>query len=291
MTSSDTVIILQARLASERLPGKALERLAGETLVGHCLRRLTAAGVAPVVLATTVAPQDDALAAEAERLGVRVIRGARTDVLRRFTQVIHETGASYVVRATGDNPAVDVRAASRVLTALRAAGADHCCERDLPYGTAVEAVRSDALLDAGARATEPYDREHVTTFIKFNRFRYRVLTPDAPRALRRPDLRFTVDTADDLAYMRSLLERVTHRVRGSMSEVRSPFRSSVVQSPPSTATGRRTAATALGRRTSVVDTGRWTLDSGQHALHDESPVPLVEIIRTADALASEARVA
>lgn len=264
--SSDTVIILQARLASERLPGKALERLAGETLVGHCLRRLTAAGVAPVVLATTVAPQDDALAAEGERLGVRVIRGARTDVLRRFTQVIHETGASYVVRATGDNPAVDVRAASRVLAALRAGGADHCCERDLPYGTAVEAVRSDALLDAGARATEPYDREHVTTYIKFNRFRYRVLMPDAPGALRRPDLRFTVDTPDDLAYMRRVLKLATSRV------------------------GRRTAVKDVGRRTVGADTGRWTLDSGRIAAA-ECPVPLADLIRAADALASEARVA
>jgi spore coat polysaccharide biosynthesis protein SpsF (cytidylyltransferase family) len=264
--SSDTIIILQARLASERLPRKALERLAGETLVGHCLRRLSAAGVAPVVLATTVASEDDALAAEAERLGVRVMRGARTDVLRRFAQVIHETGAAYVVRATADNPAVDVRAAYRVLTALRAGGADYCCERDLPYGAAVEAVRSDALLDAGARATEPYDREHVTTYIKFNRSRYRVLMPDAPRVLRRPDLRFTVDTSADLEYMRRVLELAASRGQGpKSSHVRSSFRSYEVQ----------------GRRTS--DVGRSPAST--------HPVPLVDLIRAADALAAEARVA
>jgi spore coat polysaccharide biosynthesis protein SpsF (cytidylyltransferase family) len=245
--SSDTVIILQARLASKRLPGKALERLAGETLVGHCLRRLMAAGIAPVVLATTVAPQDDALAAEAERLGVPAIRGARTDVLRRFAHVIHQTGAAYVVRATADNPAVDMRAAYRVLTALRAGGADYCCERDLPYGAAVEAVRSDALLDAGARATEAYDREHVTTFLKFNRSRYRVLMPEAPRVLRRPDLRFTVDTPADLKYMRRVLELAATSVQGPMSKVRNPFRSSAI--------------------------------------------PLADIIRTADAMAAEKRVA
>ena len=31
------------------------------------------------------------------------------------------------------------------------------------------------------------------------------MTPVAPAALRRPDLRFTVDTAADLAYMRRVL--------------------------------------------------------------------------------------
>lgn len=238
---TDTVIVLQARLGSQRLRGKVLRRLAGETLLGHCLRRLTQAGVGLVVLATTVDAEDDPLEIEAARFGVRTIRGARYDVLRRFAQVVRETNASYVIRATADNPAVDVHAPGRVLAALRARQADYCCERNLPLGAAVEAVRSDALLDAGARATDPYDREHVTPFIKFNRHRYRVLMPDAPRALRRPDLRFTVDTPADLGYMHQVLVRAAN-VRGPASEVR-------------------------------------------------EPVALVDIIRAADSIAAEARVA
>ncbi|MDE3155852.1 MAG: NTP transferase domain-containing protein [Acidobacteriota bacterium] len=206
MIQPDTVIVLQARMASQRLPGKALARLAGDTLIGHCLRRLTAAAVAPVVLATTVGPEDDALAAEALRYGVRTIRGPREDVLRRFAQVARETGATYVVRATGDDPAIDVEGPARLLEDLRRSGADYCCERGLPHGAAVEAVRADALLDAAAHAVEPYDREHVTPYVKFNRLRYQVRWLDAPIAVRRPDLRVTVDTPADLEYMRQVLE-------------------------------------------------------------------------------------
>ena len=47
-------ILLQARMASTRLPGKALELIEERPLLEHCLRRLVAAGVARVVLATTV---------------------------------------------------------------------------------------------------------------------------------------------------------------------------------------------------------------------------------------------
>ncbi|HVB37348.1 MAG TPA: NTP transferase domain-containing protein [Vicinamibacterales bacterium] len=206
MIQPDTVIVLQARMASQRLPGKAMERLAGDTLVGHCLRRLTSAGLAPVVLATTVALEDDVLAAEALRYGVRVIRGPREDVLRRFAQVARETGAAYLIRATADNPAVDIDGPARVLAAIRAGRADYCCERSLPHGAAVEAVRAEALLDAAAHAVEPYDREHVTPYVKFNRLRYRVLMPEAPAAVRRPDLRVTVDTPADLDYVHQVLE-------------------------------------------------------------------------------------
>ncbi len=206
MIQPDTVIVLQARMASQRLPGKALIRLAGDTLVGHCLRRLTSAGLAPVVLATTVGPEDDVLEGEAARYGVRVIRGPREDVLRRFAQVARETRAAYLIRATGDNPAIDLEGPARVLAAIRHGRADYCCERGLPHGGAVEAMRADALLDAAAHAVDAYDREHVTPYIKFNRLRYRVLMPDAPAPVRRPELRLTVDTPADAAYVHQVLQ-------------------------------------------------------------------------------------
>jgi spore coat polysaccharide biosynthesis protein SpsF (cytidylyltransferase family) len=54
-------IILQARIDSSRLPGKALALIGGKSILEHCLRRLMCAGIAPVVLATTNRPEDDAL--------------------------------------------------------------------------------------------------------------------------------------------------------------------------------------------------------------------------------------
>jgi spore coat polysaccharide biosynthesis protein SpsF len=80
-------------------------------------------------------------------------------------------------------------------------------ERGLPYGAAVEAITRDALRAAAREATAVEDREHVTTFVKRGAARFRLVLPDAPAPLRRPDLRMTVDTADDLTYVRTLFER------------------------------------------------------------------------------------
>ena len=111
-------IILQSRYASTRLFGKALEPLAGHSVLEHCLRRLIKAGVARVVLATTREIEDDALEAVARRLGVAVFRGETNDVLGRFAEAARTFDLDPVVRATGDNPAVDVQAPGRVLAAL-----------------------------------------------------------------------------------------------------------------------------------------------------------------------------
>lgn len=203
-------IILQARLGSSRLPRKALAAIAGQTILEHCLRRLMFAGVAPVVLATTDRPEDQALAAVAHHLGAAVFRGDADDVLGRFVAAAEAFDFDHIVRATGDNPGVDIQAPGRLLGALRLGEADYVCEQGLPYGGAVEAVTRDALVRAAKEATRPDDREHVTTYVRRNSDLFYVVQLAAPAPLRRPDVRVTVDTADDLAHVRTLFERTGH---------------------------------------------------------------------------------
>lgn len=205
----DAVVILQARMGSVRLPGKSLAPLVGgASVVAMCLARLVRAGVAQVLLATTSLPEDDRLEAAASALGVPAFRGPCEDVLTRFLRAAGTVSARFVVRATADNPAVDVDAPRRVLDALVTNGSDHVVEAGLPYGSAVEAVTVDALERADCAADDARDREHVTSLIRRNRTAFASITPLCPPPLRRPDLRFTIDTPDDLVYMRSLLARI-----------------------------------------------------------------------------------
>lgn len=206
--ASEAVVLLQARMGSTRLPGKVLASIGGVPILAHCIQRLLAGGIGRLLVATTVAPEDDAVVEAAARAGVAAIRGSQADVLGRCAQGARRLGAEFVLRATADNPAVDIEAPRRVLDALRRTGADYCCERGLPHGTAVEAMRRSALLDAARLATSAADREHVTTYIRRERSRFRLVGPEAPEAVRRPDLSFTVDTAADLAFMREVTTRL-----------------------------------------------------------------------------------
>ena len=205
---SEAVIILQARTASSRLPRKVLAPIGARALVAHCLARLRIGGAAPVLLATTTNPEDDALAALAARYNVPVFRGPAEDVLQRYVLAAGSVGARFVVRATGDNPAIDIGGPGRVLAVLRASGADHVIEDGLPYGAAVEGVTVDALNRALTMATDPSDREHVTTLIRRDRRQFSPLSVPAPKPVQRPELRVTVDTEGDLRFMRQIAARV-----------------------------------------------------------------------------------
>jgi spore coat polysaccharide biosynthesis protein SpsF len=206
---SRTAIVLQARMGSTRLPGKSLAFLEGKTMVEHCVDRLRSRSGLMVILATTTQSEDDALVDEASRLSVPVVRGSADDVLARYARAASMFDLATIVRATADNPAVDLDAPRRTVDLLIRTGVDHVVERGLPFGSAVEAVSCEALHQANALASDPHDREHVTPFLKRDH-RFRSLDLVAPAAVRRPDRRFTVDTLEDLEFMRGVYRMVTH---------------------------------------------------------------------------------
>jgi spore coat polysaccharide biosynthesis protein SpsF len=123
-----------------------------------------------------------------------------------------------VIRATADNPFVDFDGPARLLRLLDA-GADYAIEEGLPVGAAVEAMRVEVLREAGELASTTYEREHVTPFIRQSVERYAVCAAPAPFELRRPSLRLTVDTRQDLQFVRSLVEQTDEAVLLPLGEV------------------------------------------------------------------------
>ena len=203
---SDALVILQARMGSSRLPGKVLAPIGNRSVLAQCVERLRAAQVGDVVVATTTRPEDEAIVAECGALGVEVMRGPVDDVLARFVAAAAGWSGPYVVRATADNPLVDVDCAARLLRVLDA-GADYAVEEGLPVGAAVEAMRTEVLREAGESASTAYEREHVTPYIKQSPDRFAVRCVPAPFDVRRPSLRLTVDTRHDLQFVRSLVDQ------------------------------------------------------------------------------------
>jgi spore coat polysaccharide biosynthesis protein SpsF len=203
------VIVVQARMTSTRLPGKVLMDLEGRPLLERELERLgRCAHADEVMLAVTTNPDDDPLVALARRLGLRWYRGSEHDVLARYAGAAREAQADLVVRVTSDCPLIDPAETDAVISALqeRRTSCDYASNRlrpHLPRGLDTEALWRDTLERMDRLATSPPAREHVTWFCYAERPELFGL-----HAVMRPvdahDLRWTVDTADDLEMVRRL---------------------------------------------------------------------------------------
>ncbi len=204
------VAIVQARFGSQRLPGKVLAELAGRSLVEWALRHAgEARSISDVVLATSVAPENDPVAALAAQLGYSVHRGPEEDVLERFVGAARAAHADVIVRLTADNPLVDPAFIDETLDELQGAPELEYIETTTsgtyPYGLSVEAVSARALEAAYAADQTARGREHVTVYVREHPEQFRA------RARRHEPsfghLRWTVDTPEDLANVRALFER------------------------------------------------------------------------------------
>ncbi|MBC3194389.1 glycosyltransferase family protein [Pseudonocardia sp. C8] len=205
--------VVQARTGSTRLPGKVLRELGGRPVLDRVVHAaLAAPGIDEVLVATSTAAGDDAVAERATRLGVPVVRGSSDDVLARFVQAVDAHPCDAVVRLTADCPLLDPALVGLVAGTWRTApGHDYVATtlvRTLPRGLDVELARTDALRTLAATATG-YDRVHVTSGLYGDPERFRCLgLVVAPAA---DDLRVTLDTADDLHALEGLVDALGDR--------------------------------------------------------------------------------
>lgn len=199
------VAIIQARMGSSRLPGKVLAELGGTTMLAQVVRRVRdARRITETVVATSTAPDDDAVVREAGRLGAGVHRGSQSDVLARFVGAARSYRADVIVRLTADCPLLDACVIDQVVGALDATVdyASNTHDRRFPRGLDAEALHRDTLERVGRLGASPSAREHVTAFIMEAPELFRIAQVGAERD--DSDLRWTVDTPDDLAMVRAL---------------------------------------------------------------------------------------
>ncbi|HEY2941117.1 MAG TPA: glycosyltransferase family protein [Vicinamibacteria bacterium] len=213
MTSapSRVFVVVSARMASSRYPGKAVAPLAGRPLLAVLLDRMASArGVDGVVLATSTSAENDALARLAEQGGFPVFRGDEDDVLRRHVDCARQVGADHVVRVTGDNPLTDLETLDRLVALHREERSDYTYVPGdaLLMGILSEVVSRSALERSLEKGEARHRSELVTLYIKEHPEEFRVVAGSLPEGLYRPEYRLTVDEAEDVALMQEIFARL-----------------------------------------------------------------------------------
>lgn len=206
---SAPLIVVSARMASSRYPGKALVPLAGRPLLLVLLERMRATGL-PVVLATSTSENNQPLASVAEKAGFPVFRGDEDDVLGRHVACAKAHAAADVVRVTGDNPLTDTETLLRLVETHQKEGADYCYVPGdaLLMGILSEVISLRALERSWEKGEPRHRSELVTLYIKEHPDEFKIVTGALPEGLYRPAYRLTVDEAEDVRLMQAIFERL-----------------------------------------------------------------------------------
>ena len=160
---------------------------------------------ATCVVATSVAPANDALEAICRERGVACFRGSENDVLQRFIDAAHANGVDRIIRVCSDNPFLSRDAIARLLDAVADTDADYMSFNvggtpsiKTHYGFWTEYVTLDALERVAGLTDEPLYHEHVTNYIYAHPESFRIGWLDVPKTvLDHAGVRLTIDTRED----------------------------------------------------------------------------------------------
>jgi spore coat polysaccharide biosynthesis protein SpsF len=196
-------------MSSSRMPGAVMSPVLGEPMIWRQIERIRRARTLDkLVVATSSAASDDALAGFLLGRGVSVYRGAHFDLLECFSTCASAWSPSHAVRLSADCPLTDPQIVDQAVRMAIETGADYvsnCVNPTYPAGLEVEVMTTEAVLSAAAAAQVPTDREQVTPFIRRDpdRFTQAHLT----RYLDLSGLRWTVDRPEDFAFVRAVFQR------------------------------------------------------------------------------------
>ncbi len=201
------VAIIQARMNSQRLPGKVMLDLCGETVLGRIYRSAKCAKLLDqVVIATTENIEDDVIVDFCLDLNFNFFRGSETNVLERYYFAAKKADADIVLRLTGDNPLIDSGIIDETIEYFGKNNGDYLKYRDgFPIGTHIEIFTFKALERAYEIAKTKAELEHVTYVMYSNPEKFRVI--EAPISLNNSEqYRLTIDSLSDYVFVRKIVD-------------------------------------------------------------------------------------
>ena len=213
LKENKVVATIEARMSSTRLPGKVLMDLGGYKSLELQIKRLRKSKlIDEVVIATTVNELDDAIVDFGKSMKCKVFRGSEDDVMKRILDAVKSVGGEIQVQITGDCPLIDARVIDKLirflLCNLEYDFVSNEIERTYPIGLDCRVFKVSALEKANSLCDDPIHRLHGSTFIYTGEHKSLFLSKkiNAPKSIFYPNWRWTLDTKEDLEFLRSILD-------------------------------------------------------------------------------------
>ena len=188
--------------------------IGGKSMLQHLTDRLSVSQyLDDIIICTSTHPDDAILIDKAKEWKVKSFAGSERDVLNRFTMAAQKFDSDHIVRVTGDNPLTCPVAIDRMIERHVETDADYTRTNDLPVGVAAEVMNVRMLEPLARLIPDPtYSGYMVLYAFDPEHFHCEVLT--ASPEVNRPNYSLTVDTPDDLAFMRHIFKNVKHGEAG-----------------------------------------------------------------------------
>jgi spore coat polysaccharide biosynthesis protein SpsF len=202
---------IQARMGSERFPGKVLHDLCGKPMLQWQIERIKKSRlIDEVVVGTTTSDKDDAIEEFCKKNNFKYFRGSENDVLNRISTLIQEYKVDIHVECYGDSPFTDPQIIDEFLgyflkNEKKIDYLTNSMTTTYPPGMELSIYRGKVLTEVNNIVKKNDNlREHVGYNItRFSR-KFKLLNLKAPLHFHFPEIYLEVDTKQDMILIKKI---------------------------------------------------------------------------------------
>lgn len=217
--TNDLCFIVQCRVGSTRMPNKMLiPFFKQQSILDIVLEKLKINFTnIPIIVATSIAEENDILEKVAKKYGCDVYRGSEEKVLERFIDAAVHFKHNNIIRVCADNPFLDIDEMDRLVKfSEKNVDYDYISFKvhNQPsikshFGFWSEYVKLDALKSTASKTDDVFYHEHVTNYIYGNPTNYKIKFLNVKPVLNEiEDIRMTVDTLDDFNMLSDIYSKL-----------------------------------------------------------------------------------
>ena len=202
--------IIQARMSSQRLPGKVLCEVDGKPILQYLLERLERCrGLDLIVVATSIDETDVSIEKFCKEYGVKCYRGPLLNVAGRFKEILERDKLDIFVRVSGDSPLLDPCLIEYGMDIILNGNYDivtNVLQRTYPVGQSVEIIRTDTYCTAYELMQGKEELEHVTKYFYKNRDAYKICNFESGKDYG--GIRLAIDTKEDMNTFKGIVSKM-----------------------------------------------------------------------------------
>jgi spore coat polysaccharide biosynthesis protein SpsF (cytidylyltransferase family) len=201
-------ILIAARSDSKRLPGKHFKILNHKlnlSVLDSCIKRCKKSKIKNIILCTSRNKNDNIYEKYAKKNNIKIFRGSKNNVLKRYIDCAEKYKISDIVRITGDCPLVDKDIINYLLNIYKKNNYDYVSNISpptFPDGLDVEMIKLASLKKSFSENKSPNNKEHVTIHIRKNNNYKKYNMTYSKNNLSK--IRWTVDTNSDLKLIKKI---------------------------------------------------------------------------------------
>mgnify|MGYP003686749315 CR=1 FL=1 len=200
--------IIQARMASKRLPGKVLKNLVGELVLSRVIKQIKKAKkVSKIIIATSRNKIDLKIVNFCKRNNVKYFRGNHHNVAKRFVETLKKYPSNYFIRICADSPLIDPFLIDKMINIFKKKKFDilnNNFPRTFPKGHSIEILRSSILIRNYKNFTT-HQNEHLTSFFYKKNKNFKIF--NLKSKINNSKKNYCLDKSSDILRLKKYIEK------------------------------------------------------------------------------------